>query len=96
MSPQKLDSVVRSLTAALLACSLVGVVLYLALTVTEGLNGVQATLVGWAGVVVGFYFGGHVAQNTAALEEARQQTATAASEASALRSEAAAPPRPEG
>ena len=90
LTPQKLDSVVRSLTTSLLALSLVAAVIYLAVTS----NGVQLTplqiaLVAWAGIVVGFYFGGHVAQNTAALEEARLIKATDASEAPAIRSEAA-------
>lgn len=93
-APQKVDSVVRTVTAATLALLMVGAVLYLAVTgdVGDRLSGLQAVIVGWAGVVVGFYFGGHVAQNTAALEEARQVKATDASEASALRAEAAAPP----
>jgi hypothetical protein len=95
-TPQKLDSVVRTITTALLALTLVGAVIYLAVTIdpTRGLSSLQAVLVGWAGVVVGFYFGGHVAQNTAALEEARQVKATDTAEASALRSEAAADRRP--
>lgn len=69
-----------------------GAVIYLAVSVDtgKGLTSLQAVLVGWAGVVVGFYFGGHVAQNTAALEETRQVKATEASEASAVRSEASA------
>ena len=75
----------------MLAASLVGAVVYLALTVTGNLTNLQASLVGWAGVVVGFYFGGHVAQNTAALEEARQMRATDSAEASAVRAETAAP-----
>lgn len=90
--PQRIDSLVRTITTATLALSLVGAVLYLSISGRGGdnLSGLQAVLVGWAGVVVGFYFGGHVAQNTAALEEARQVQATTASEASAVRSEAAA------
>lgn len=98
-TPQKADSVVRTVTTAALALALVGAVLYLSITGRAGdrLSGLQAVLVGWAGVVVGFYFGGHVAQNTAALEEARQLKATDAAEASAVRAEAAAPPiSPEG
>ena len=72
--------------------TLVGSVVYLAVTVdTNGvISPLQAGLFGWAGVVVGFYFGGHVAQNTAAVEEERQVRATEASEASATRSEASA------
>lgn len=94
-TPQRVDSVVRTITAALLALSLVGAVIYLSIVGHTGdrLSGLQAVLVGWAGVVVGFYFGGHVAQNTAALEEARQVKATDAAEASAVRSEAAADDR---
>lgn len=91
-TPQKFDSVVRTATAALLALTLVAAVTYIAIVGQPGdrLSAAQAVLVGWAGIVVGFYFGGHVAQNTAALEETRQIAATAASEASALRSEASA------
>ena len=90
--PQRLDSVTRTLTTSFLALSLVGAVIYLAVTIdpARGLSSLQAVLVGWAGVVVGFYFGGHVAQNTAALEEDRQIAATQAAEASAVRSEASA------
>jgi hypothetical protein len=94
-TPQKFDSVVRTATTAAVALILIGAVTYLAIVGHTGdrLSGLQAVLVGWAGVVVGFYFGGHVAQNTAGLEEARQLKATDAAEASALRSEAAAPAR---
>jgi hypothetical protein len=92
VTPQKVDSLVRTVTTSLIAVTLIVAVVYLAVTVREGpLTSLQAGLFGWAGVVVGFYFGGHVAQNTAALEEARQIKATDAAEASALRSEAAAP-----
>jgi len=92
VTPQKFDSVVRTATAALLALTLVAAVTYIAIAGHPGdrLSAAQAVLVGWAGIVVGFYFGGHVAQNTAAVEEARQIAATAASEASAVRSEASA------
>lgn len=92
VTPQKFDSVVRTATAALLALTLVAAVTWIAVNGRPGdrLSAAQAVLVGWAGIVVGFYFGGHVAQNTAALEETRQVAATAASEASAARSEAAA------
>ncbi len=90
-TPQKLDSVVRTITSSVLALSLVGCVIYLSVSVNApSLSPLQAGVFGWAGVVVGFYFGGHVAQNTAALEEARQVKATEASEASAVRSEASA------
>ncbi len=89
---QRIDSVVRTITAAALALLLVGATVALAFgsRPTDRLSGIQAVLVGWAGVVVGFYFGGHVAQNTAAVEEARQAAATLASAASATRSEESA------
>jgi hypothetical protein len=88
----RLDSVTRSLTAAAIAIALVGATIYLALVghVGDRLSGLQAVIVGWTGVIVGFYFGGHVAQNTSAQEEARQHAATTDSEASAVRSEASA------
>ncbi len=90
-TPQKFDSVVRTVTSSVLALSLVGCVIYLSVSVKQpSLSPLQAGVFGWAGVVVGFYFGGHVAQNTAALEEARQIKATDASEASAVRSEESA------
>jgi hypothetical protein len=93
--PQRVDEIVRTLTTATLALALVGAVILLAIRAgtNDRLSSLGAVLVGWAGVVVGFYFGGHVAQNTAALEEARQIAATSASEASAVRSEAAADAR---
>ena len=92
--PQRVDSLVRTFTTAALAVSLVGAVVYLAVSIrTDNFTSLQAVLVGWAGVVVGFYFGGHVAQNTAALEEERQRQATTDSEASAVRSEAASKER---
>jgi uncharacterized membrane protein YfcA len=92
MTPQKFDSFVRTSTTSMLALLLVGATVLLAFTGApdDRLSGLQAVLVGWAGVIVGFYFGGHVAQNTAGLEEARQLAATSASEASAVRSESAA------
>lgn len=94
-TPQRVDSVVRTITTSILAIILVASIAYEALTGAGGDSPTwaQAGVFGLASAVVGFYFGGHVAQNTAALEEARQVQATAASEASALRSEAAAPPR---
>ena len=90
--PQRLDSVVRTITTSALALSLVGAIIYLSITLSphRDLTSLQAVLVGWAGIVVGFYFGGHVAQNTAALEEARMIKAADISEASAVRSEASA------
>ena len=93
--PRRIDSLVRTFTAAVIAVGLVGTVIYLSVVNEPGdrLTGLQAVVVGWAGVIVGFYFGGHVAQNTASLEEARQTRATEASEASAVRSEAAAAER---
>jgi hypothetical protein len=67
-STDELSSIVRTLTAALLALSMVGGVIYMALVSRSSgeLSGLQAVLVGWAGVVVGFYFGGHIAASTTA------------------------------
>jgi hypothetical protein len=67
-STDELSSIVRTLTAALLALSMVGGVIYMALVSKQSgeLSGLQAVLVGWAGVVVGFYFGGHIAASTTA------------------------------
>ena len=90
--PQQFDSVARTVTASVLALVLVGCTCYLAVTARAGgdLTPIQAGVFGLASSIVGFYFGGHVAQNTAAVEEARQVQATRAGEASAVRSEASA------
>ena len=93
-TPQKFDSVVRTFTASAIAIALVASVIYLAVAGDTGirLTPLQAVLIGWAGIVVGFYFGGHTAQNTQALEEDRLRAAMLTAEASALRSEAASEP----
>jgi hypothetical protein len=87
-TPQKFDSIARTITTAIISIALVGAVIVEALTSrNHALTPLDASLIGWAGTVVGFYLGGHVAQNTAGLEETRQQIATAAGEAAAIRSE---------
>lgn len=91
MTPQKLDSVVRTVTASLLAMVLIVGTFYLAVAGEGDIKSAAAEAIKAAAlIVVGFYFGGHVAQNTAAIEELRQRTATAAAEDSAVRSEASA------
>ncbi len=79
-TPQKFDAVVRSITAAVLSLTLVGAVTYLSIVAAPGtrLSGLQAVLVGWAGIVVGFYFGGH--STASAFEEAKQIVVTAVHE----------------
>lgn len=90
-NPQKLDSVIRSITASVLALILVLGTIYLSIFGKGTLSAASAEAVKAAAlIVVGFYFGGHVAQNTAALEEARQMLATKESAESAIRSEASA------
>ena len=90
-TPQKFDSIARTITTAVISVILVLAVVIEALTSKHtSLSPLDASLIGWAGTVVGFYLGGHVAQNTAGLEEARQKVATESSEASALRSEGSA------
>jgi uncharacterized YccA/Bax inhibitor family protein len=92
-APQRIDSVVRTMTAAILALLLVGACVSMVVSnPNRPLGATGAALFALASTAVGFFFGGHVAQNTAALEEARLSKAAAASEASAVRSEAAAGP----
>ncbi len=88
-SPQKFDSTVRTITASLLALGLVAAMIFLAITGTTQTAAIEAVKAAGL-IVVGFYFGGHVAQNTAALEEQRLMKTSDASEASAIRSEASA------
>lgn len=52
---QSFDYYVRSVTTALLALGLVGAAVYALLFERTA----AAALVGWAGLVVGVYFGGH-------------------------------------
>lgn len=88
---QRFDSIVRTMTAAFLALVLVIASCVVAiLNQGDALGATGASLFALTGTAVGFYFGGHVAQNTAAMEEARQFKATSDSEASAVRSEASA------
>jgi hypothetical protein len=76
----------------MLALMLASACIYIAIKhPNDPLGATGAALFSLTGGAVGFFFGGHVAQNTAALEEQRQVKATDAAEASALRSEAAAP-----
>lgn len=91
ITPQKFDSLIRTLTSSLLALGLVGALI--ARAVVGG--GMQPTyldlvIVTLASSIVSFYMGGHVAQNTAAVEETRQRIATEAAESSAVRSEQSA------
>jgi hypothetical protein len=80
------DLVVRTFTTALLAIGLVVAVIY------ESVNGGKpdTTLVGWAGIVIGFYFGGHVATNGAQVAEQAQQIAVARAEKAAGEAETSA------
>lgn len=90
-NPTKFDSFIRSITASLIALSLIAALLYIAITADgKPAEIARQALASAALVVIGFYFGGHVAQNTAAIEERRQQIATAASRDSASRSEESA------
>jgi len=96
-TPQKFDAVVRTLTTSLMSLGLVATLI--ARVLTYG-NSTQPTyldlvLVSLTSSIVSFYVAGHVATNTASLEEERLRDATSQSEASALRSEAAAPKREE-
>src|SRR5690348_11146038 len=90
-TPQKFDSIVRTITTSVISLALVtAVILETVLNNHASLTPLDASLVGWAGIVIGFYYGGHTAQNTAALEEQRLLRTADASEASAMRSELAA------
>lgn len=92
MTPQKLDSFVRTVTTSALALGLVGALIARAVTIgasaTPGY--LDLVIVTLASSIVSFYMGGHVAQNTAAVEETRQREATKSAQASADRSEASA------
>jgi len=90
--PMKLDSVVRTLTSAILAFVLIQTMVILAIWGQTPAIRLRATeaVIATALLVIGFYFGGHVAQNTAALEERRQNRSSSASHAAAERSEASA------
>lgn len=102
-NPQRADSIIRSITASILAFILILSMIYIAIFSTgevghDTVGAVRAAAL----VVVGFYFGGHVAQNTAQVAEQRQQIAeqrqkdaiisvegfAAKAEESAIRSEA--------
>lgn len=80
------DLVVRTFTTALLAIGLVVAVCY------ESIVGgsPDTTLVGWAGIVIGFYFGGHVATNGALVAEQAQAVAVARAEKAAGEAETSA------
>ena len=83
------DLVVRTFTTAALAIALVTAVIYESITSHQP----DTTLVGWAGIVIGFYFGGHVATNGAMVAEKSQEAAvvraeTAATEAAKSAAEA--------
>jgi hypothetical protein len=84
--PRGTDLIVRTFTTALLAIGLVVAVIY------ESVNGGKpdTTLVGWAGIVIGFYFGGHVATNGAQVAEQAQESAVARAEMAAGEAEKSA------
>lgn len=89
--PQRADSVIRSLTASLLAFILISSMIYIAIF-SGGTVGheTSAAVRSAALIVVGFYFGGHVAQNTSQTAERRQIAANEAGQAHADRAEASA------
>jgi hypothetical protein len=91
-TPQKFDSIARTATTSVISIGLVTAVIVEAINSRGAaqLTGLDAALIGWAGTVVGFYLGGHVAQNTAGLEEARLKSTAAESAASAVRSQLSA------
>jgi hypothetical protein len=80
------DLALRSVTTAALAIGLVVAVIYQSLAGA----GHDVTLVGWAGIVIGFYFGGHVATNGALVAEQAQSVAVARAEKAAAEAEQSA------
>lgn len=93
MNPRAFDLVVRSLTTAILAIGVLGIIGWQAIHGVE----VKANLAAAFGLIVGVYFGAHVSQNGAAARSRAEALAVeSATGVPAPRDPLLPPKKPEG